>query len=337
MKISFLQQPMSIGGPGSFQIRLEQGLKRLGHDVIVLSGNTNEVPDFIITLGAPLKRLPLLIWWKMRGARIVQRLAGFYWRHRVDSVSMRASLVCMLRNRAMHIVRDHLADYVVYQSKFVQDWWHMRCGPGSCPETVIVNGVDLQEFTASNVENGNKKPVLIVAEGRVNATIPTMEVLRTLPPKLANREIIGETIVYGRLAPDTKDQLTDIPGLKIMGSVPRERMSRIYARRGIYLSVRVNHSCPNTVLEALACGMPVIGFDTGALSELVSPEAGYIVPYGANPWQLEPPDISGLYQAVESVANRLDEYRWGARALAERRFNLDTMISSYMKVFRELL
>ena len=56
----------------------------------------------------------------------------------------------------------------------------------------------------------------------------------------------------------------------------------------------VNPPCPNSVIEALACGLPVIGFDSGSLKELVTDDAGCVVPYGANPWKLETPDISAL-------------------------------------------
>ena len=45
-------------------------------------------------------------------------------------------------------------------------------------------------------------------------------------------------------------------------------------------------------MEALACGMPVVSFDTGALPELVTQDAGRVVAYGADAWRLEPPDIA---------------------------------------------
>ena len=59
-------------------------------------------------------------------------------------------------------------------------------------------------------------------------------------------------------------------------------------------SAEVNPPCPNSVIESLACGLPVIGFDSGSLKELVTDDAGCIVPYGSNPWKLETPDISAL-------------------------------------------
>ncbi len=58
-------------------------------------------------------------------------------------------------------------------------------------------------------------------------------------------------------------------------------------------SADLNAACPNSVIEAMACGLPVAGFDTGALNELIVGDAGRLVPYGGDPWRLEKPDISG--------------------------------------------
>jgi glycosyltransferase involved in cell wall biosynthesis len=47
-------------------------------------------------------------------------------------------------------------------------------------------------------------------------------------------------------------------------------------------SADLNAACPNSVIEALACGTPVLGYDTGALPEMVPPKSGRIAHYGGN-------------------------------------------------------
>jgi len=100
----------------------------------------------------------------------------------------------------------------------------------------------------------------------------------------------------------------------------------------------VNPPCPNSVIEAMACGLPVIGFDSGALKELVSDDAGCIVPYGANPWKLETPDISVLAESAGQVLEKQNQFsptgtmRAAARKRAEAEFGLDQMVDSYLKV-----
>jgi glycosyltransferase involved in cell wall biosynthesis len=97
-------------------------------------------------------------------------------------------------------------------------------------------------------------------------------------------------------------------------------------------SADVNAACPNSVIEALACGLPVLAFDTGALPELVNGDSGRIVPYGGNPWQLDPPDLDALTEAAMKVLNNQQHYRHGARAQAEAKFGLEKMVDEYVQV-----
>jgi glycosyltransferase involved in cell wall biosynthesis len=89
------------------------------------------------------------------------------------------------------------------------------------------------------------------------------------------------------------------------------------------------------VIEALACGLPVIGFDSGALKELVSDDAGCIVPYGADPWKLEMPDIESLVTGAANILEAQNQFRPAARQRAESLFGLDQMTDAYLKVLLE--
>jgi glycosyltransferase involved in cell wall biosynthesis len=91
-------------------------------------------------------------------------------------------------------------------------------------------------------------------------------------------------------------------------------------------------ACPNSVVEALACGLPVVSFDTGALPELVFGDAGRIVPYGGDAWQLEPPDLEALAAAAAEVVRENRRFRRGARACAEAGLDVETMIDGYLSM-----
>ncbi len=86
------------------------------------------------------------------------------------------------------------------------------------------------------------------------------------------------------------------------------------------------------MIEALACGLPVVAFDTGSLGEIVQGQAGEVVPYGGDPWNFDQPDIPALAQAAVKILNDQETYRKGARARAEAAFGLDMMIDGYLKV-----
>jgi glycosyltransferase involved in cell wall biosynthesis len=120
--------------------------------------------------------------------------------------------------------------------------------------------------------------------------------------------------------------------MKFMDTVKREHVPWLMRSSHLLFSAEVNPPCPNSVIEALACGLPAIGFDTGALSEIVQGEAGRLAPYGANQWKLEQPDIPALVNAAEEVLQDQPRFRKSAREQAESRLGLDKMVDTYLKV-----
>jgi glycosyltransferase involved in cell wall biosynthesis len=64
---------------------------------------------------------------------------------------------------------------------------------------------------------------------------------------------------------------------------------------------------------------------------MVTGEAGRNVPYGGDPWRLEPADTLSLAGAAGEILHNQEHFRKGARARAEEAFNLDDMVDSYLK------
>ena len=115
------------------------------------------------------------------------------------------------------------------------------------------------------------------------------------------------------------------------GVVPREAVPSIDRSAHVLFSADLNAACPNSVIEALACGLPVVAYNTGALAELVQDGAGEIVPYGTDHWQLNDPVIPPLTDACAKVLQENASYRIHARERAEAAFSLDTMVEAYLK------
>jgi len=120
--------------------------------------------------------------------------------------------------------------------------------------------------------------------------------------------------------------------IQFMGAIPREQIPWLMRSSHLLFSAEVNPPCPNSVIEALACGLPVIGFETGSLAEIVQGDSGRLVPYGGNPWKLEPPDVPALAEATTEVLEDQPRFRKSAREQAESKFGLDQMMADYLKV-----
>ncbi len=329
LTIGFPHPPAS-GGPGSFQIRLTKELRQRGFKILFPCDQ--EIPDLILVVGGTAK-LKWLWDCKRKGTTIIQRLDGINWQHRVRPTSLRHYCLSEIRNFLIASIRKYLADHVIYQSQFVQEWWHQKQGPVSVGKSIIYNGVDLSEFKIAAQKSASEPPILLCVEGNVPDDPVTLNVLKTISERLAKDHCVRETLVCGGVSPQAQKQLAGTPGLKLLGKIPRERMREVLAEDAVFLVLEINPPCPNSVIEALAAGIPVVGFDTGSLRELVSPEAGKIVPPKSDPWKLEKPDIDALEKAIRELLPQREKYGLAARSTAEARFDFQKVTDSYLEVF----
>ena len=116
------------------------------------------------------------------------------------------------------------------------------------------------------------------------------------------------------------------------GVIPGDQIPGLDRSAHLLFSADLNAACPNSVIEALASGLPVLAYSTGSLPELITGEAGRVVPYGSNYWNLEKPDIPGLAKGATEILMNPDRFRLPARKKAEEAFSLKKMAEKYQSV-----
>jgi glycosyltransferase involved in cell wall biosynthesis len=323
-----------VDGPGgvtSFRLKFEEGLLSRGVEV---TNDVTQPADGLLVL-AGTRHLRALHHARRRGMRIVQRLDGINWVHRIRWAGPRYTLRAIYGNMNVSFIRARLADEVIYQSQFIQHWWEDWYRPARVPSSVILNGVDLHQYTPHGLhERPSGHFRLLVVEGSLaGAQNDGLFNAVALAERLSKKFKI-ELRIVGRVDGRTKNRLKQQTAFRIqfMDTLPREHIPWMMRSSHALFSAEVNPPCPNSVIEALACGLPVIGFDTGSLAEIVQGEAGRLVPYGANPWKLEPPDIPALAEAAAEVLDDQLRFRVPARARAEAAFDVDKMVEQYLKV-----
>ena len=171
-------------------------------------------------------------------------------------------------------------------------------------------GVDLETFNpdkGSPIDDGLLKLCYV---GRMShEKNPELALAAAL--ELHRRGLPVQMNMYG-VGPDLekmKEQAGDAP-VVFHGFVKgREQVARCFAASDVSLSVCPSETFGLAVLEALACGTPVVTSDRGGAHELVDASSGE---YG-------PPDPAGLADAVERLLPRLGvDQRRAARARAEQ-------------------
>jgi glycosyltransferase involved in cell wall biosynthesis len=257
------------------------------------------------------------------------------WIHRHKRTGWRHFVRAEYGNVILSLIRSKFADKIIYQSEFSHQWWERVYGKSPVPWAVVHNGVDLDRYTP----NGVREPPadhdrILLVEGALGGGYETgLEIAIQMADSLCetySRNL--ELVVVGRVSTSVQQeytQKTKVP-LKFTGQVPRELIPEIDRSAHVLYAADLNPACPNSVIEALASGLPVAAYATGALPEIVTRGAGQLVPYGGDPWKLEPPDIAGLAKAVIVILDDQISYRAAARRRAEDAFGLDQMVEGYL-------
>jgi glycosyltransferase involved in cell wall biosynthesis len=331
-RICIIPRATNTGGVTSFQAKLAGGLAARGiltcqslaggpYDAVLLTGGVRDLAGI----------------WRARrnGARIVQRLDGINWLHRRLRTGARHFLRAEYGNRLLALLRARFVNRVIYQSEFVRGWWHNSYGLERVPAFVIHNGVDLKTF---NPQGPQERPQdrfrLLLVEGSLQGGYEAgLEDALGLAERLA-KEFPLELEVAGRVSPGIQAEIQTRSHFNIhwAGMVPHGQIPALDRSAHLLYSADLNAACPNSVIEALACGLPVVAFATGALPELVTGDSGRMVPYGGDPWKLDKPDIPALAQAAAEILRNQDRFRKAARQRAEEAFSLDTMVDRYLDV-----
>lgn len=315
----------------SFRLKFEDGLRARAVDI---TNDASREVDSILVLAGTRHLLPL---WKARrrGIRMVQRLDGINWVHRVRWAGLRYTIRAMYGNANLAFIRRRLADHVIYQSQFIKHWWEDWYRSARVPSNVILNGVDLNRYTPHGLhERPSGHYRLLVVEGSLAGGLNYgLFNAASLASALSKRFKI-ELMIVGHVDGHTKNRLKHQTAFRIqfMDTTPRDHIPWLMRSSHLLFSAEVNPPCPNSVIEALACGLPVVGFDTGSLSELVQGEAGRLVPYGADPWRLQTPDIPALAEAAADVLQDQPLFRKSARERAEAAFDVEKMVDEYLNV-----
>jgi glycosyltransferase involved in cell wall biosynthesis len=180
---------------------------------------------------------------------------------------------------------------------------------------------------ARNVFNlpQDKKIILFVSE-----TVTTYRkgfdlVLKALGASKLNHEIAMVTV--GRVNKELQ-QLNDIYNF---GTITEERlMSLLYAAVDLLILPSREDNLPNVMLEALACGTPVLSFKVGGMAEVIQP--------GVNGFFADKIASESLSHAIKDFCN--GEYcfnRKVIRDLAEEKFSLEIQALKYISLYKHLL
>jgi glycosyltransferase involved in cell wall biosynthesis len=228
------------------------------------------------------------------------------------------------------------ADHVIYQSRFSKDSADLFVGAPAGSWEILYNAVDVERFTPAQAAPA-AGPVLVLAgdqtqEYRLELALRTLAAVLSFEPD-------ATLLVTGRLVSPVQPLIEEL-GLhgrvELVGRYSQRDAPALLRRAHLLLHTKVKDPCPSAVIEAMACGLPVVYPASGGTLELVGDEAGIGVAH-PDSWERDvPPSPEALAQAVAGVLAARADYAAAARKRAVERFGLEPWLDRHGELFSEL-
>jgi glycosyltransferase involved in cell wall biosynthesis len=325
MKIFIPFSTKDIGGTSTFVGKFSKQLIKRGF-VIIFNFEKNFDVLFIITdcsLFFPLYA-------KIKRKKIIQRLDGVY--HPATPTGKRY----WFYNLKMKIIHNFFADTVIYQSEFSKTSCEKFLGKTKAKEiTIIYNGVDIEKIQPrENPTPHSPLKLLTFAKFRRRDQIePIIESVKLLDPNHFSLDI------YGSYTENLTYLFQNLPShIHFKGKKDNEALLTILNQYDVFL-FSDQSACPNSVLEAMAAGLPVVAFNRGSISEIIENEHnGYHVNViNHNPFTNSYPFSKESYEKFSKIIQeippgRLSRLKIQTNNKARERFNIKSMTQKYINI-----
>jgi glycosyltransferase involved in cell wall biosynthesis len=224
-------------------------------------------------------------------------------------------------------------------------WLAERAGESSLFKNyrivVIPNGLNTECFrpvdkqTARNILSlpGDKKLILF---GAIDASVDKrkgFEYLASALQKLKNHLLRekAEIVIFGTSEPGNPPDL--VLKTHYMGKLHDEiALALLYSAADVFVLPSMQDNLPNTVMEAFACGTPVVAFNVGGIPEMIEHQvSGYLSE------AMDPNSLAEGIQWVLENTGRSIQLGIAAREKAVLEYDLKAQAKRYADLYNEII
>ena len=279
---------------------------------------------------------------KLLGKKIVVRVDGFSYMKRYVHVkesvynSRRMSLMRLKMNYQM-AVTQYYADFVIFQSDFSRKMSAKYIYPSTKDNVLVYNGVDEEHFRCT--KNYDSPKISILGNFR---DIDLMELYLQAFRKVSEKYTDSELLIIGKQNSEVQSIISNFlstfsasnqPNIKNIGSVTYEELPSYLAKANIGWHFTLWDWCPNSVLEQMASGNPIVCAQAGGTVELVG-DAGKSI--DVEDLMVTDELLDTIMSNTQHIWENIEEYNKVAVNRVKSEFGLKKMALNYEKVFNDI-
>ncbi len=194
----------------------------------------------------------------------------------------------------------------------------------------IHNGIDLDKFhripdvTETIVKYNIQSKYIILGVASLWEKRKGLDEFIKLRSQLDDNILI---ILIGLTEKQIKTLPNGIFGIKRTESI--KELATFYSLANVYVNLTLEDTYPTTNLESIACGTPVITYDTGGSKESIIENSGIVVEKG---------NINEVSRAINTILSYGSNYFTNdCRSVAEKYFDSELCFEKYLRLFNDEL
>jgi len=215
---------------------------------------------------------------------------------------------------------------IVTPSKWLSDLVRVSLFKDNHPIRVINNGINLNIFkpveSSFREEHGiiNKHMLLAVAYfWDAGKGLHVFQELAKRLPENYQIVMVGTNDEVDKQLPENI--------ISIHKTYNQEELVKIYSCADLFVNPTTDENFPTVNMEALACGLPVLTYDTGGCAEIIDEHSGASVPSG---------DIDALEKEIIRICEN-EPFKKEACVRRASKFNMSDKFMEYVDLYNEML
>lgn len=222
---------------------------------------------------------------------------------------------------------------VVCPSEWMADEARASSLFANVPVHVIPNGLDADRFfprtasgmsTALGIPSDHRIVLFLASDTRPRKGFDLLD------EALASLSVENTTLLsVGGGAPTLSSDLPHVHAGYVESDL---LLSIFFSLADLFVIPSRQDNLPNTVLESMACGTPVVGFDVGGIPDMVRP--------GETGWLAETGDVRALREDVDqALADDTERFKRGRRCreVVEEEYTLERQARQYRRLYRNMI
>ncbi len=206
---------------------------------------------------------------------------------------------------------------------------------------IIPNGLDLMEFKPIDKQQARsllnihptKKIILFGAQKAIRNIFKGYHLLLSALDRLKETTLNDQIQLFVFGASEPTNSSVNVFPIHYLGNMSDSiSLKLLYSAADVFVAPSIQDNLPNTIMEAMACGTPCVGFDVGGIPDLIEHKKnGYLSNYM---------DISDLANGIKWILEdneRLKTCSLESREKIEQEFDIALVTKRYVDLYEKVI